>query len=114
MCACVRFKLPEHAHQFIVFLGSRRIVFHKFGKVLGKSRVFFWVFLWGRGVKVVGIHSLLFRLQFFPLFNRCVCVMSRDIVLTGGGPWGFTLSGGKDFGAPLKVSKVTFYYVIAF
>lgn len=32
--------------------------------------------------------------------------MSRDIVLSGGGPWGFTLSGGKDFGAPLKVSKV--------
>ncbi len=32
---------------------------------------------------------------------------TRDIVLTGGGPWGFTLSGGKDFGAPLKVSKVS-------
>ena len=32
--------------------------------------------------------------------------MAREITLTGGGPWGFTLSGGKDFGAPLKVSKV--------
>ena len=32
--------------------------------------------------------------------------MAREISLTGGGPWGFTLSGGKDFGAPLKVSKV--------
>ena len=32
---------------------------------------------------------------------------TRDIVLSGGGPWGFTLSGGKDFGAPLKVSKVS-------
>ena len=30
----------------------------------------------------------------------------RELILTGGGPWGFTLSGGKDFGAPLKVSKV--------
>lgn len=34
--------------------------------------------------------------------------MEREISLTGGGPWGFTLSGGKDFGAPLKVSKVRF------
>ena len=32
--------------------------------------------------------------------------MAREITLSGGGPWGFTLSGGKDFGAPLKVSKV--------
>jgi len=31
----------------------------------------------------------------------------RPITLSGGGPWGFTLSGGKDFGAPLKVSKVS-------
>ena len=31
----------------------------------------------------------------------------RLIALSGGGPWGFTLSGGKDFGAPLKVSKVS-------
>lgn len=33
--------------------------------------------------------------------------MAREITLSGGGPWGFTLSGGKDFGAPLKVSKIT-------
>lgn len=38
--------------------------------------------------------------------------MSRDIVLTGGGPWGFTLSGGKDFGAPLKVSKVRLIVIV--
>ena len=36
-----------------------------------------------------------------------IVIMSREISLTGGGPWGFTLSGGKDFGAPLKVSKVS-------
>lgn len=32
---------------------------------------------------------------------------TRIISLSGGGPWGFTLSGGRDFGSPLSVSKVT-------
>lgn len=32
---------------------------------------------------------------------------TRELVMSGGGPWGFTLSGGKDFRSPLKVSKVT-------
>ena len=27
-------------------------------------------------------------------------------MLTGGGPWGFTLSGGKDFGSHLQILKV--------
>ena len=31
---------------------------------------------------------------------------TKLITLTGGGPWGFTLSGGKDFGSHLRVSKV--------
>lgn len=26
--------------------------------------------------------------------------------LRGGGPWGFRLQGGKDFGSPLAISKV--------
>lgn len=26
--------------------------------------------------------------------------------LRGGGPWGFRLQGGKDFGNPLSISKV--------
>ncbi|XP_065051357.1 uncharacterized protein LOC135681025 isoform X2 [Rhopilema esculentum] len=30
-----------------------------------------------------------------------------EIVLDGGGPWGFRLQGGKDFGIPLNVSRVT-------
>lgn len=38
--------------------------------------------------------------------------MAREITLSGGGPWGFTLSGGKDFGAPLKVSKVGLTLII--
>ncbi|CAI8016461.1 PDZ and LIM domain protein 7, partial [Geodia barretti] len=32
---------------------------------------------------------------------------TRTIHLSGGRPWGITLSGGRDFGAPLCVSKVT-------
>ena len=31
----------------------------------------------------------------------------RYIELTGGSPWGFSIQGGKDFGAPLKVTKVS-------
>ncbi|CAI8016457.1 hypothetical protein GBAR_LOCUS10096, partial [Geodia barretti] len=31
---------------------------------------------------------------------------TRTIHLSGGRPWGITLSGGRDFGAPLCVSKV--------
>jgi membrane-associated protease RseP (regulator of RpoE activity) len=31
----------------------------------------------------------------------------REVVITGGSPWGMRLSGGKDFGSPLSVSKVT-------
>jgi len=29
-----------------------------------------------------------------------------NIRLEGGGPWGFRLTGGKDFCSPLTVSKV--------
>lgn len=31
----------------------------------------------------------------------------RDVVVTGGSPWGMRLTGGKDFGSPLMVSKVS-------
>ena len=31
---------------------------------------------------------------------------SRQVLLTGGGPWGVKLTGGKDFCSPLLVSKV--------
>lgn len=27
-------------------------------------------------------------------------------LLRGGGPWGFRIQGGKDFGSPLSISKV--------
>lgn len=30
-----------------------------------------------------------------------------EIILDGGGPWGFRLQGGKDFGIPLNVSRVS-------
>ena len=33
--------------------------------------------------------------------------MVSEIVLDGGGPWGFRLQGGKDFGIPLNVSRVS-------
>lgn len=32
--------------------------------------------------------------------------------LRGGGPWGFRLQGGKDFGSPLAISKVSTSKVI--
>ena len=31
----------------------------------------------------------------------------RQVELTGGSPWGFSIQGGADFGAPLKVTKVS-------
>ena len=37
-------------------------------------------------------------------------MMARKVTLSGGGPWGFTLTGGKDFGSHLQVSKVTIPY----
>ena len=30
-----------------------------------------------------------------------------EVILDGGGPWGFRLQGGKDFGIPLNVSRVS-------
>ncbi|XP_020617845.1 PDZ and LIM domain protein 7-like isoform X2 [Orbicella faveolata] len=30
-----------------------------------------------------------------------------EVVLSGGAPWGFRLQGGKEFGAPLRIAKVT-------
>lgn len=36
-----------------------------------------------------------------------VVMATRLINLTGGSPWGFTLSGGKEFGAHLKISKAS-------
>lgn len=32
---------------------------------------------------------------------------SYTVSLRGGGPWGFRLQGGKDFGSPLAISKVS-------
>ena len=32
------------------------------------------------------------------------------VSLTGGGPWGFRLQGGKDFGTPLSVARVGFSF----
>ena len=32
-----------------------------------------------------------------------------EVVLAGGGPWGFRLQGGKEFRAPLKIAKVCAY-----
>lgn len=30
-----------------------------------------------------------------------------------GSPWGFRLQGGKDFGTPLVVQKVSFFFILA-
>lgn len=34
-------------------------------------------------------------------------VMSHSVVLRGPSPWGFRLVGGKDFSAPLTISRVS-------
>ena len=36
---------------------------------------------------------------------------SFEVCLKGGGPWGFRLHGGKEFGTPLRISKVSSYKV---
>nr|1WJL_A Chain A, Cypher protein [Mus musculus] len=33
--------------------------------------------------------------------------MSYSVTLTGPGPWGFRLQGGKDFNMPLTISRIT-------
>lgn len=33
--------------------------------------------------------------------------MSYSVTLTGPGPWGFRLQGGKDFNMPLTISRVS-------
>ena len=30
-----------------------------------------------------------------------------EVILDGGGPWGIRLQGGKDFGVPLNVARVS-------
>ncbi|XP_040098102.1 LIM domain-binding protein 3 isoform X4 [Oryx dammah] len=36
-----------------------------------------------------------------------VSTMSYSVTLTGPGPWGFRLQGGKDFNMPLTISRIT-------
>ncbi|XP_016123047.1 PDZ and LIM domain protein 4-like [Sinocyclocheilus grahami] len=33
--------------------------------------------------------------------------MSHTVTLTGPSPWGFRLVGGRDFSAPLTISRIT-------
>lgn len=32
-----------------------------------------------------------------------------EVILDGGGPWGIRLQGGKDFGVPLNVARVSLF-----
>ena len=45
-------------------------------------------------------------LQVHSVNTRATIMPTKLITLTGGGPWGFSLSGGKDFGTLLRVSEV--------
>ncbi len=37
-----------------------------------------------------------------------------DIVMSGGPPWGFNISGGCEFGTRLFVGKVRFHFMLYF
>ena len=56
-------------------------------------------------------HIYLCMIGYKPLTRllplHTVDMATRLITLSGGGPWGFTMTGGRDFGSPLKVAKVT-------
>lgn len=39
--------------------------------------------------------------------ERPIAAMSYSVVLRGPSPWGFRLVGGKDFSAPLTISRVS-------
>ncbi|XP_008058297.2 LIM domain-binding protein 3 isoform X8 [Carlito syrichta] len=48
--------------------------------------------------------------SFYPLSAEAAAVstnMSYSVTLTGPGPWGFRLQGGKDFNMPLTISRIT-------
>lgn len=34
-----------------------------------------------------------------------------EAIMDGGGPWGIRLQGGKDFGVPLNVARVSYISV---
>lgn len=55
------------------------------------------------------------RLNNYFLISGLIESMSgnRQVLLTGGGPWGVTLNGGKDFCSPLIVSKVKMHVIQA-
>lgn len=51
-----------------------------------------------------------FSLHSSPLSTEAAALsisMSYSVTLTGPGPWGFRLQGGKDFNMPLTISRVS-------
>uniref|UniRef100_A0A8C0XS89 LIM domain-binding protein 3 n=1 Tax=Castor canadensis TaxID=51338 RepID=A0A8C0XS89_CASCN len=58
----------------------------------------------------VGYMSTLSPDSFHPSSTEAAAVtisMSYSVTLTGPGPWGFRLQGGKDFNMPLTISRIT-------
>ena len=48
-------------------------------------------------------------LYYFQIFALLVAMAGEYVVnLSGGGPWGFRLQGGKDFGTALSIARVRF------
>lgn len=39
---------------------------------------------------------------------------AREVTLLGGSPWGFRMHGGHDLHQPLRVSRVSFYFILLF
>jgi len=56
---------------------------------------------------VIGAPQSLIHQSDWRFWKATVAMPTKLITLTGGGPWGFTLSRGKDFGAHPWVFKVS-------
>lgn len=60
-------------------------------------------------------HCCFHQVSYFTSSIFCICFIGvnvliimgeRTVVMTGGGPWGFKMTGGKDFHQPLAIGKV--------
>jgi hypothetical protein len=52
-------------------------------------------------------HLIFACLYYFQIFDLLAGMAGEYVVnLSGGGPWGFRLQGGKDFGTALSIARV--------
>ena len=43
-----------------------------------------------------------------------VSMSAREVTLSGGSPWGFRMHGGHDLHQPLRISRVSRYFILVF